>query len=169
MARPIPVLPDVGSTIVPPGFSAPDLSASSIIESAIRSLIEPPGLARSDFTQTSASPNSRLIRMCGVPPMVSRILAARMFFLPIRGDGSFRDEPRRVQAIFRAFVCTKGALPARKGRRMAPTCLEIEDALTAAQCDSIIGLAQGGPMHPAPVYNAGDHVIDPRTRDVLLC
>ena len=52
---------------------------------------------------------------------------------------------------------------------MAPTCLEIEDALTAAQCDSIIGLAQGGPMHPAPVYNAGDHVIDPRTRDVLLC
>ena len=62
--------------IVPPGFSAPRFSASSIIASAMRSLIEPPGLARSDLIQTSASPNSRLMRMCGVLPMVARMLSA---------------------------------------------------------------------------------------------
>ena len=47
--------------IVPPGLSAPERSASSIIESAMRSLIEAPGLARSCLIQTSASPNRRLI------------------------------------------------------------------------------------------------------------
>ena len=39
--------------IVPPGFSTPRRSASSIIASAMRSLIEPPGLARSDLIHTS--------------------------------------------------------------------------------------------------------------------
>src|SRR5690349_23244458 len=67
--------------IVPPGLSFPVRSASSIIDSAIRSLIDPPGFALSDFIQTSArSPNRRLIRMCGVLPMVSRTLAA---FMPL--------------------------------------------------------------------------------------
>src|SRR5690348_18120922 len=48
-------------------------SASSIIASAMRSLIDPPGLARSDFIHTSArSPNRRLMRMWGVLPIVSR-------------------------------------------------------------------------------------------------
>src|SRR4051812_24601067 len=73
----MPVLPDVGSMIVPPGFSLPERSASSIIASAMRSLMDPPGLARSDFIHTSArSPNRRLMRMWGVLPIVSRILAA---------------------------------------------------------------------------------------------
>ncbi len=44
------MLPEVGSTIVAPGFSAPDASAASTIATAMRSLIEPPGLARSLFT-----------------------------------------------------------------------------------------------------------------------
>src|SRR5512136_1513811 len=74
----MPVLPDVGSTIVPPGFSRPSRSAASTIASAMRSLIEPPGLARSDLIHTSASPNRRLIRIAGVLPMVSRMLLARM-------------------------------------------------------------------------------------------
>ena len=79
MARPMPVLPLVGSMMVPPGFSLPLRSASSTIDSAMRSLIEPPGLERSDLIQTSAlSPNSRLMRMCGVLPMVSRMLVAFM-------------------------------------------------------------------------------------------
>src|SRR5258708_1973161 len=73
----MPVLPEVGSMITPPGLSLPDRSASSTIESAIRSLIDPPGFARSCLIQTSArSPNRRLIRTCGVLPIVSRILAA---------------------------------------------------------------------------------------------
>ena len=44
------MLPEVGSTIVEPGRSAPAASAASIIATAIRSLIEPPGFERSLFT-----------------------------------------------------------------------------------------------------------------------
>ena len=50
MARPTPVLPEVGSMIVAPGARAPVDSAASIMASAMRSLIEPPGLLRSLFT-----------------------------------------------------------------------------------------------------------------------
>src|SRR3546814_7247711 len=69
----MPVLPDVGSTMVPPAFSRPSRSADSIIARPIRSLIDPPGLLRSDLINTSASGNSRATRICGVWPMVSRI------------------------------------------------------------------------------------------------
>ena len=34
----MPVLPEVGSMMVPPGLSCPDFSAASIIDSAMRSL-----------------------------------------------------------------------------------------------------------------------------------
>ena len=44
-----PVFPEVGSTMVPPGFRKPSLSASSIILTAIRSLIDPPALKYSHF------------------------------------------------------------------------------------------------------------------------
>src|SRR6185295_1069552 len=80
MARPMPVLPEVGSTITPPGLSLPDASASTTIDSAMRSLIDAPGLTRSCLIHTSAfGPNRRLTRTCGVLPMVSRIVAA---FIP---------------------------------------------------------------------------------------
>ena len=46
------MLPEVGSTIVPPGFSFPVRSASSIMLSAIRSLFEPPGFRYSSFTRS---------------------------------------------------------------------------------------------------------------------
>src|SRR5262245_55673336 len=52
MARPTPVLPEVGSTIVPPGRSSPDSSAASIMRSAMRSLTEPPGLKYSILART---------------------------------------------------------------------------------------------------------------------
>jgi hypothetical protein len=58
MASPIPVLPDVGSTIVPPFFSTPRRSASSIIAMPMRSLIDPPGFARSSLSHTSLPGNS---------------------------------------------------------------------------------------------------------------
>ena len=84
----MPVLPEVGSTIVPPGSSAPLRSASSIMASAMRSLIEPPGLARSDLIHTVASPNRRLMRMCGVLPMLRQTLSN---FIVVT---SVRSEPR---------------------------------------------------------------------------
>ena len=49
IARPTPVLPLVGSTIVPPGRSRPRRSASSIIRRPIRSLTDPPGFSCSIF------------------------------------------------------------------------------------------------------------------------
>ncbi len=50
----MPVLPEVGSTIVPPGLSAPEASAASIMRIAIRSFTEPPGLKYSTFASTVA-------------------------------------------------------------------------------------------------------------------
>jgi len=99
IARPMPVLPEVGSTMVPPGRRAPERSAASTIASAMRSLIEPPGLARSDLIQTCCASrampaNSRPMRTCGVRPMVSRMFWAFMGrislqrFLPPGGRGS---------------------------------------------------------------------------------
>src|SRR3954451_17769473 len=54
-ARPMPVLPLVGSTIVPPGFSAPLASAASTMRTAIRSFTEPPGLRYSSLASTSGA------------------------------------------------------------------------------------------------------------------
>ena len=53
-ARPIPVLPDVGSMITEPSFKIPFFSASSIIAFAILSITLPAGLKYSSFTKTLA-------------------------------------------------------------------------------------------------------------------
>jgi hypothetical protein len=52
IARPTPVLPDVGSTIVPPGLRSPDFSAASTMRSAMRSFTEPPGFMYSILAST---------------------------------------------------------------------------------------------------------------------
>src|SRR5687768_5887720 len=75
MARPVPVLPLVGSTIVPPGFSFPSRSAASTRAIAARSLIDPPGLSASIFA-TSCGRRSlprRPSRTRGVLPTASRM------------------------------------------------------------------------------------------------
>ena len=76
MASPTPVLPEVGSTIVPPGRSSPHASAASTIRSAMRSLTEPPGLKYSTFASTAVRPrrHSRVTersRTSGVLPTSS--------------------------------------------------------------------------------------------------
>src|SRR5690606_37611963 len=103
MASPIPVLPEVGSTIVPPGSSTPLRSASSTIDRAILSLMEPPGLARSDLIQTSWSlPNRRLMRTCGVLPIVSRIEFAFIRVLQSMGrpdlSGALADDLTKAES-----------------------------------------------------------------------
>ena len=78
----MPVLPDVPSMIVPPGLSRPSRSASSIIFTAMRSLIELPGLNVSILATTSAATTPlgmRLSRTIGVSPMVSR-MESQIFF-----------------------------------------------------------------------------------------
>src|ERR1044071_4129491 len=73
-ARPMPVLPLVGSTMVAPGLSLPWRSAVSIMLRQIRSLTDPPGLNDSNLAQTSASffPGSALSLTTGVEPIRSR-------------------------------------------------------------------------------------------------
>ena len=64
--------------IVPPGFSSPARSASSIIRTAIRSLIELPGLKVSILASTVASMTPRVMRLMrtiGVSPMASRMVS----------------------------------------------------------------------------------------------
>src|SRR5438874_3234025 len=73
----MPVLPEVPSMIVPPGRSTPARSASSIIFTAMRSLIELPGLKVSSLMRTVPLTTpllSRLTRTIGVSPIASRIV-----------------------------------------------------------------------------------------------
>src|SRR5919201_1770921 len=74
MARPTPVFPEVGSTIVPPGLSRPSRSACSIIARPIRSLTEPPGFRYSSLARILAWPGGESLssRTIGVPPTRSR-------------------------------------------------------------------------------------------------
>ena len=73
----MPVLPEVGSTSVPPGLSWPEASSASIMLTPIRSLTLAIGLKNSSFSRISAStPRSFVIRFSrtsGVLPMVSVI------------------------------------------------------------------------------------------------
>ena len=69
----MPVLPLVGSTIVPPGCSAPLASAASTMRTAMRSFTDPPGLRYSTLASTSGAsgPRSRVTevsRTSGVLP-----------------------------------------------------------------------------------------------------
>src|SRR5437867_8726342 len=77
MARPCPVFPDVGSTIVPPGFSRPARSAASIMGSPMRSLTLPPGFSISNLARmVGFRPRVTLCRRTsGVLPTASRKLS----------------------------------------------------------------------------------------------
>jgi hypothetical protein len=70
----------VYSTTVSPGEISPSRSAPSIIESAIRSLTEPVGLAFSSFSQSSApfGGAQRSSLTSGVFPIASRIDTRRL-------------------------------------------------------------------------------------------
>ena len=69
----MPVLPLVGSRIVAPGFNKPSRSAASIIEIAVRSLIEPVGLRSSIFahSRTFGAGDKRGKPISGVCPTES--------------------------------------------------------------------------------------------------
>src|SRR4051812_27511674 len=82
MARPMPVLPEVPSMIVPPGFSFPARSASSIIWIAMRSFAELPGLKVSTLAYTVPLITPlvmRLMRTIGVWPTASRMVSQTFF------------------------------------------------------------------------------------------
>ena len=74
IASPCPVLPDVGSTIVPPGRSVPDRSAASIMRMPMRSFTDPPGFSISTLASiVGRSPRvTDRRRTRGVSPIASR-------------------------------------------------------------------------------------------------
>ena len=76
MARPMPVLPLVGSMMTVSGLISPCFSASVIMLKHMRSLTLPPGFLDSSLPRTVLlSPSvSLLSRMSGVFPMVSKTL-----------------------------------------------------------------------------------------------
>ena len=99
----MPVLPDVPSMIVPPGFSRPSRSASSIILRAMRSLIELPGLNVSILASTVRADERRcvmrLMRTSGVWPIASRMVSPIFLFttrLP-RGQAAIRTRTDRFR------------------------------------------------------------------------
>ena len=72
-ARPIPVLPLVGSMITEPGFKAPEASASSIMALATLSLTEPAGLKYSSL--------ARIVALR--PSFFSKLVSSKSGVLPI--------------------------------------------------------------------------------------
>src|SRR5437868_5493219 len=82
-ARPIPVLPDVPSMIVPPGLISPAFSAASSIAIPMRSFTLPPGFRYSSLaSSTGRNPRARRFsRTKGVLPITSRMLLCHIVFL----------------------------------------------------------------------------------------
>ena len=74
IASPMPVLPAVPSTMVPPGLSAPRSIASLTIKSAARSFTDWPGFRNSALPKIShpVSSEARRSRMRGVLPIAAR-------------------------------------------------------------------------------------------------
>jgi hypothetical protein len=70
------VFPEVGSTMVPPGFSRPAFSAASIMAMPMRSLTLPPGLNDSTLAARVAGPAWKRPSLTrGVFPRVSRMFS----------------------------------------------------------------------------------------------
>src|SRR5205823_5806489 len=80
MARAMPVLPEVGSRMVAPGFRRPSRSASSTMALAMRSFSEPVGFWPSSFAhmRTPGFGDSRWMPTSGVSPIAARMSSARM-------------------------------------------------------------------------------------------
>jgi len=93
IAKALPVLPLVASTMVSPGSRRPSASARSTMCLAMRALIEPEGLRYSHLANTPSSSSS------GVSPMASRMLletpGLRMHVYRRGGAAQYRARPGR--------------------------------------------------------------------------
>src|SRR5438876_153876 len=70
----MPVFPAVASMNVPPGWIAPERSAASTMDTAIRSLIDPPGFCDSSLRYTLQRPVSKPVSgTSGVFPIRLRV------------------------------------------------------------------------------------------------
>src|SRR6184192_2347900 len=103
MASAWPVFPDVGSTMVPPGFSSPRRSASSIIRSPIRSFTLPPGFRVSTLARiVGRSPAViRWSRTSGVCPTASRMLRIDDFEAMLTSNPIWRQRLEGIGVLTR--------------------------------------------------------------------
>src|SRR5436190_783554 len=157
-ARPMPVLPAVGSMIVPPFFRRPSRSARAIMPMPMRSFTEPPGSRNSSFAKMSAWPGPPMPVSCsiGVLPTRSRIL--RTGFVNGRGKarGLYtrgRKAKRRDRSLAVVVVDERNLCPARGSRARAALVVAI------AAVDRLA--ADGGERHfgghTATVAGHADH------------
>ena len=101
MASEIPVLPLVGSRMVAPGRSVPSASATLIMLSAARSLIEPVGLRSSSLAHSRTdSLGDRFGRpISGVCPTDSASEAYRVTEPPATAGSTTTTSPSAVGAL----------------------------------------------------------------------
>ena len=137
-ARPRPVLPAVASMMVPPGFRVPSRSAASIMERAMRSLIEPPGFWLSSLMNSRHLP-------------VSNFFSSTMGVSPIRSStdekgGFSRFDPACGLVPALAFIENLLACGGRLDRR--PACALIAE--------------------PAPCCRRKNFSFNPRNRNEIL-
>src|SRR2546429_3016521 len=174
MASPWPVLPEVGSTIVPPGLRSPFSSAASIIRTPMRSFTLPPGFSISSlarmvgFTPAMA----RWSRTSGVFPIASRKLSRTLipetYSRPARAREASRsgqdETPDRVlgaevQAVIRAGLHRQDPRTARVDDRLAGHAEPVRGPPDPPGVPGVVGaeeeLAVAGPAQPAPPAERG--------------
>src|SRR5215472_4856170 len=125
IARPTPVFPEVGSTIVPPGRSFPSRSAASIIASPIRSLFDPPGFMNSSFARIvpGTSRDMRSRRTIGVKPTRSITVG---YSRAIRGGSVQRYVTAGITSI-----CIVDSVPLFRPTRTGGRFVTVTDELLA--------------------------------------
>src|SRR6266705_731326 len=171
MARPWPVLPEVGSTSVPPGFSRPARAAASIIRRPIRSLTLPPGFSISSLARMVgrtpwvtrrrrtrgvspvASRNESMTSMCASPFDVRRATAPDGSILPDRRAARRGPALRRLQHQPVDGVAVAEIQPAiRSGlHRQQALAVDVHDGL-AGHTQAVLG--EGHPPDLARVVGA---------------
>src|SRR6266542_1952033 len=111
-ARPMPVLPAVGSMIVPPFFRRPSRSARAIMPMPMRSFTEPPGLRNSSFAKMSAWPGPPMLVNCSIGVLPTRSRMLRTGF--VSGRGKARGLYTRGGSGQRAAGRSSRTLPAAR-------------------------------------------------------
>src|SRR3984885_2549351 len=128
---PMPVLPAVPSTTIPPGRKAPRATASLIIASAARSLTEPPGFMNSALPRIVHPVASEAARslMRGVRPIAAT--TSRTGFIAVLCIESGKGRRRRVLRQASALAMKRR----NPGERAFSVFLRVENILDAGVAD----------------------------------
>src|SRR6266849_3812019 len=150
-ARPMPVLPAVASTIVPPGVRRPSFSAARMIPLAARSFTLPPGLRYSNLAYTAAAPAEASFFNCriGVSPTsweISSVTRKRelsmVFVLTLQGTEEAAERQLYIQL---SAISSRRQPSANNAMGCAPEqatekmCLGLKQRTAAAEAAPVSG------------------------------